>query len=1232
MISYRARLKTVTPARIRRSAIVIMLIARLLANIPSTNAAPKHQADSVARCAKGVQLYLEGQLAEALPLLEAGFAGRKGATFPDPDDLGSCALALGYLREGTGHPNGALEAFAVALQGFQTSGNRRLEGLTLAGIARIYHTLGRYADALETQRQVLLIMREVGDRVGEGRTLNYLGTIYRDQGRYTEALDHYQQALASQRAVSDRAGEGATLSNIGTVYREQSRYIEALDTFQQAVAILREVGDRAGEGQTLNNVGIVYYAQGRYTEALEALQKALTINRQVEDRAGEGETLNSIGGVYQAQGRYKEALDSFQQVLKIRRQVGDREGEEAALNNMGVIYRSQGRYADALDTFQQALMISRELGDRSGEGTALNNIGLVYQDQARYVEALQAYLQGLGIWREIGNRAEEGTTINNIGTVYGDQGRYAEALNYYQQALAIRRTLGNRASEGGTLTNIGEVLRTQGHYAEALDSLQQALAILREVGDRASEGTTLENIALIYYDQGRYAEALESLQQALTMQREVGDRAGEGESLNGIGAVYQANGRYAEALVSYQQALTIRHEVGDYAGEGTTLNNIGAVYFDQGRYTEALNALEQALMIHREVGNHDRVGTTLDNIGKVYHIQGKYTEALTAYQEALTIGREVGNRSGEGTALNNIGEIYRAQGRTDEALEPLQLALAISRELGDRPSEGVTLNNIGLTYEQKSDPAQALSHYAQAMDALEAVRTSVGSEAGRASFIAQYASLYGLATALYYREGQHDMAFLTSERSRARAFLDSLATGYVQLSDQDAATLQNREREVYAARQAIQDALVRARALNPSDPALVADLEKQLVAAEQQHAEALAAIEQRGVQLAALVPSRTKGVLDRPAVQQLLDSQTTLVSYYVLDNQTLAFILTRDRSLTVNLPARRNDLLTQIRALRAFPNLNEAYPASAVHLYSWLIAPLKQHLTTPHVVIVPHSVLHYLPFAALTDGTRYLVDDYALTTLPSASALRFIKENVRNTVGPPLIIGNPATPHLKPLTFAEREAQAIGTLYGITPLLGSAATKAAVNEGAVQAGILHLAAHGSYNRHSPLDSVIALAPNPSGTDDGRLTVAEVYGLKLRAADLVVLSACETQINDLSAGNVVSAGDELVGLTRAFFFAGTPSVIATLWSVDDEATALLMERFYTHLRAGMGKAAALRQAQIDVRAKYPNPYYWSGFVLSGDSGIRAQSGVSLWIWLTGGVVVGLVVFLIRHRRA
>jgi CHAT domain-containing protein len=332
-------------------------------------------------------------------------------------------------------------------------------------------------------------------------------------------------------------------------------------------------------------------------------------------------------------------------------------------------------------------------------------------------------------------------------------------------------------------------------------------------------------------------------------------------------------------------------------------------------------------------------------------------------------------------------------------------------------------------------------------------------------------------------------------------------------------------------------------------------------------------------------------------IQRLLDADTTLVEYFVTERGTLSFMITRDsfRFHSAALEVSRENLTNKIEAFRRFASLKNPHPKSLQQLYEWLIAPLKPYLKTSQLAIVPHGVLHYLPFAALSNGERYLCDDYTITTLPSASILRFLPQKRKPSTSTLLALGNPTTTDLLPrLRFAEQEVNAIASLYNTQPLVGAAATKSTVLSQSGNAEILHLAVHGQFNKHNPLFSTLYLAADSE--HDGRLEVHDIYTLDLtEATNLVVLSACQTQLGELSKG------DEVIGLNRAFLYAGTPSVIATLWSVNDKVTGLLMERFYTHLRSGMALAQALRIAQMDIRVEYPHPYYWAAFVLTGNGG-------------------------------
>ena len=1064
----------------------------------------------------------------------------------------------------------------------------------------------------------------------EGICALVLGKLRDDFGNRSGALVAYQAALDIFQASGNRKLEGTTANNIGLVYDYQGKYEQALEQFTQALEIRREVGDRAGEGTTANNIGLVYDNQGKYEQALEQFTQALEIRREVGNRAGEGTTANNIGAVYSNQGKYKEALLELQQALEIRDEVGDLAGQSETLGNIGVVYSNQGKYKEALRKHKQALEIKHEVGDLAGQGTTLGNIGVVYHAQGKYEEALRKYQQHFEIGREVGDLAGQGNALNNIGAVYSDQGKYKEALRKHKQALEIRREVGDLAGQGTTTNNIGTVYSNQGKYEQALLQFQQALEIFREVGDRAGQGNALNNIGVVYGKLGKYDESLIELKQALEISREMGDLAGQGNALNNIGVVYDHQGKYEQALLQFQQALEIRREVGDRVGQGVTLNNIGSVYDYQGKYEQALAYYEQAFEIIREVGDPAGESTTLSNIGLVYDHQGKYSEALEQYKQALEIRREVGNRAGEGTTLGNIGAVYYAQGKYSDALLQYEQALNIFRDVDERALEGATLDNIGIFNEQRGQVEGALLHYEQAMDVFETIRAIAGDDQERASFTDQYIRLYHRTIGLYHQQGQNEAAFLTSERGRARSFLDSLATGKVQLSDEELQALINQERAAYDERFAIQVQLARVRAQNPPDEELVAELEAQLEVAEEAYSKAQEAIDARGDELAALIPGRS-GVPTLTEVQAELDEQTTLLSYWVLgdEDSTLAFMITADKLTVIELPdATPENLRAALEHVYPFIKKDNAHPLPLRDLHSWLVAPLAEHLKTTKVGIIAHQQLHQVPFAALTDGEGYFGQQHTLFRLPSASALSHIQKNAANlapATRPALVFGNPTT-ELKPLTHAGKEAASVAELLDTSVYTETEAHEARLWSEAIGAPVVHLAAHGSYNEGNALYSAIHLAPQ--GDYDGRLETREVYGLDLSAAEMVVLSACQTNVGE------TSRGDDIVGLTRAFFFAKTPTLVSSLWKVDDAATEALMSAFYRNWQDGMGKAQALQAAQAEVRAnpKWAGPFFWAGFVVNGDPGEVREPPRNPWMMIVGTVgLLAIVVLMISRWR-
>jgi len=336
-----------------------------------------------------------------------------------------------------------------------------------------------------------------------------------------------------------------------------------------------------------------------------------------------------------------------------------------------------------------------------------------------------------------------------------------------------------------------------------------------------------------------------------------------------------------------------------------------------------------------------------------------------------------------------------------------------------------------------------------------------------------------------------------------------------------------------------------------------------------------------------------------------LPPRTTLVVYYVSVYGVRAFVIDREELHAVPLPFDRASLDRTIAWATSFrarssrgmtPDITAGTAGSAEEAFALLIAPLRPYLRNARLLIVPHGELHYVPFAALRDAKsgRHLIDDHTLTGLPSASTLRFLRAKETPMLGRALVLGNPEA-GLAQLPGGAREANAVARAFGTTAHLGAGATEELVHRLHGDVDLLHIAAHGLYDPEQPLLSRVMLAPD--ATHDGKLEVQEILsGVDLTGVNLVVLSACRT------ASGKRGGGDDVVGLTRAMLYAGSPAVISTLWDIDDDAAALLMEHLYGRLRAGAPAADALRDAQLALARSeaYADPVHWAAFTLTGDS--------------------------------
>jgi len=740
---------------------------------------------------------------------------------------------------------------------------------------------------------------------------------------------------------------------------------------------------------------------------------------------------------------------------------------------------------------------------------------------------------------------------------------------------------------------------------KAIAKFEEAAPMWRDLGDTATEAVTLFFNARAYTSIYNPQKALENYFKVVELLQPRGNSPMLAATFSEIGSIYtQSLDDPQRALDYYKKALSVYQALPDRLNEAILLNNIGQLYNSLRQPEEAMKYFTQALPVYQKPGSHLQGEATLrGNIGYAYLLMGRLQDALEYLKGALELEQD--DPHGTARTLNNMGQAEKfiaeqneahghaaeATGANLKALEFYKQARQIFHARGDLFDEVGCLGNIGWVYEALGRKQEALDAYQEGIDKSEGLRASATNEEIMTRLSNPVALAYK-AGLLLVGMGQPDRAFNLTERARARTLLDQLGNARPNLAAATDARLPAEEqallRDVAEMERRLSEAKVkRSSALNREPIDSLQDLYDR---AQRQYEDYLTRRDLTGPNVPAW---QSVATLTLPEVQRLLDKDVTLLSYFFGPDSTLAFVVTRDSIHAVEIKVKDSDVIGAIMWVRRSTNLNAPPPKSLRRLYGWLIAPVRQYITTPTVGIIPHRELNYLPFAALTDGRHYFGEEHTLFYLPSASVLQFINRNKRPLGAGALVMSQSRAEGLPLLHYADEEAEAVARLYNTRALTTGAASKSEFLRRAGEYSIIHIAAHAELNTVSPLFYNIRLGGN--GDDTGELSVREIYNLNLSKASLVVLSACQTDLG------VHSLGDDIVALNRAFIYAGTPTVIATLWRVDDESTSALVKSFYTHLKGGMGKAEALRAAQSDVRRKYPHPYYWAAFVLTGDPG-------------------------------
>jgi CHAT domain-containing protein/tetratricopeptide (TPR) repeat protein len=786
----------------------------------------------------------------------------------------------------------------------------------------------------------------------------------------------------------------------------------------------------------------------------------------------------------------------------------------------------------------------------------------------------------------------------NVGNIYHRQDRFAEALSAYEDAYARLLPLKNAEGVAVALGNMAVCLISLNDFARALETHQRARAFCEEHGMPKLVALADYNIAYLYYFRGQYDRAIEELKATRKACVEVGDAYLAALCYLDLSEIYLELNLSEDAAEMAEQALADFRRLGTRYETAKSLGYLAIAHGQQGKVLRALELCAEARDLF--VAEQNSVWPALLDLyralilfgaGRLFESRRHCAHALAAFGASPLASKAILCRLLLARLALRMGEVEEARRECDQAARTLAGL--------DLPALSFQLHFVTGQIEQSSRrPAEAFGSYRRAQQFLETLRSSLRGEELKIAFMKNKLEVYeGLVELSLQRGGPGSVeeAFAYVEQAKSRSLQDLLLRSPTP-SVPAAAGKSELVRRVSDLREELNWYYHRIESEQMSAEERTAERLQALQGKVQAHENELLRV-LRELPAAGAEPLELLSPVSLPLeeIRSALPAGAMLVEYFRVGQRLLAFLLTRERlqAVPVAVVARVQHLLRllQFQMAWAMPGAHapasarqSSWPATQTHLrelYRELVEPLRPHLSAGHLVFVPHDLLHYVPFHALHDGRRHLIDSFSVSYAPSATIYRLCHARRTGGGGSSLVMGVPdaQTP------FVLDEVRKVAARLPRPELyVGAEASEEVLRTKAKGRRFVHIAAHGFFRPDNPMFSGIRLGGS-------YLTLYDLYTLSL-PAELVTLSACVTGLN------VIAAGDELLGLARGLFRAGAASLVLTLWEVPDQSTAEFMDAFYSRIPNSDTHANALREAMLEIRERYPHPLHWAPFVMMG----------------------------------
>lgn len=994
---------------------------------------------------------------------------------------------------------------------------------------------------------------------------------------------------------------------------------KAIRYFEIVMSYCANNRDRRGVAVTSCDLGVVYSNMGRYTEAKSYFLRSIAIAREIGDTRVESVAKSNLGAVYFQLGEYSQAEKYLLVSLEESRRSGKRESQVANLSNLGAVYINLGQYDKAERYLKEALEIAKQIGNTKGIQEVMKNLGTLSSYRGKQASSLEYQLQALNSARSLGDRRAEGQILNEVGAIHHRRGQYVEALTYYEQSLRIAKDLNDRDGISRALHNLGAVYKARGRYAEAVNSFESCLNLARQMGDRRAEAHELNALGAVYGNWCRWDEAINYLQQAKSIFEAIGDTRSQAEILASIAVIHEHKDECEEAVTKLRQAIDICERIG--APTRSMKDSLASLFLDM----ENLQKAESLI--------NDRSNRAV--AGRFYLTKADYPRAKACYEALYSSSKNQSEVDAAFIACTGLGAVYEAKGEYLQAIKFYREAVDLTEQLRSSLTKDQRANFLGLRVGgfMRTTPYKGLSRLLQKTgDVREAFKIS---EYTKARGFADYFSRR-LETGTGTSHNGPEPKDLREEIADQEAVAKRELRAAYEKGDQEAIKVaSDRVNELEKKRSAYADQL---RQKFPLFAAAKYPTPMDISEASLKENEWVLAYD----------------VTDSGTIIYLLKGREVVES-------TFSPILRKDLD---NLITRFREPLENVTGSNVEAKL-KAFDFKAAHkLSDVLLKDLLARVPPGEpVIVIPDDSLGLVPFEALVLNEGGLISDWkpfpqltgadffgdrnAISYYHSATALTLTRRYTNPTGSGSsrlLVMADPVfqsgdqrahlvkedcpklsaseaelyknlafmitveeeggggRPKFKRLSGTGELAKALKSMYGgqADVYTGLEANKQnfiqQVAPKLTSYSEIVFATHGDFSKSLPgmPEPFLALSTVPPGTD-GFLRLSDVMRLKMKA-QIVALTACKSGM-----GSRVS-GEGTMSMGRAFQYAGTQSVLMSLWSVEQTASVKLAESFFHHVKDGNTKLEAIKQARLEIRqAGYDHPFFWASFILMGEAG-------------------------------